>query len=279
MKNTIKDKENPINYVSGLASDLHVYEMNDVLSANYYPTRYDPYEIKQLFPYLEPSKMRVSAISKKYEGKTDKVEKWYGTEYRIEHLDPKFVDELSSSDLSNEAFRIPNANEFIPTDLSLIKHEQELNVLPKYPRVIHSSTLSRLWYKEDTKFLLPKTVIKMELRNPLVYFNPTHVNMTALFVDLLLDSLTEYLYPAELAGLKYNIAGSSYGINVSLSGFNNKIDRLLDTIFERMVTFTIDPDRFNILKERVRMIWRFLLTNAFINAPLKVHKKLDEFRS
>lgn len=233
-----------------MASDLHVYEMKDILKANFYPDLFEPNEISALFPYLTPDKMRVSAISKKYEGKTDKIEKWYGTEYRMEHLDSKFIKEISS-ELTNPSLKIPAPNEFIPTDLSLIKHEKSLDELPKHPRVVLSTSLSRLWYKEDVKFMLPKAVIKLELRNPLVYFNPVHVNMTALFVDLLLDSLTELLYSAELAGLKYNISGSSYGLNVGVSGFNDKIDRLLETLFDKMVSFTVNPERFNILKERV----------------------------
>lgn len=249
----IKDKENPIQYVSSLASDLHIHEMKDVLTANYYPERFEPNEIVDLFPYLTPDKMRVSAISKKYEGKTDKVEKWYGTEYRMEHLQEKFIKEISSPGLTNSALKIPAPNEFIPANLDLIKHDSPLEELPKHPRVVLSTPLTRLWYKEDVKFLLPKAVIKLELRNPVVYFNPVSVNMTALFVDLLLDSITETLYSAELAGLKYSISGSSYGLNVAVSGFNDKLDRLLETLFDKMVSFTVNPERFNILKERVSL--------------------------
>lgn len=251
----LKDKETPINYVASLASDLHVLEIPDVLSAHYYPTKYEPDEIVALFPYLEPKKMRVSAISKKYEGKTDRTEKWYGTEYKLERLDEQLVKELSSSDLSNDRLRLPAPNDFIPVDLDLIKHDTDS--LPKHPRIVYSNGLTRLWYKEDNKFLLPKAAIRLELRNPLVYFSPVNVNMTAIFVDLLLDSLTEYLYPAEMADLRYRIIATSYGLNVNVHGFNDKIDRLLKTIFERMVNFTVDPERFKILKERVWHLFLF----------------------
>lgn len=248
----LKDKENPINYVSSLASDLHIIDMPDILTANYFPKKFEPNEITDLFPYLRPDKMRVSVTSKKYEGKTNSVEKWYGTEYKLDWLDKQYVKELCADNLNNPAFKIPAKNEFIPTDLSLVKHENE--EMSKHPRVIHSTPMSRLWFKEDVKFLLPKAVIKIELRNPLVYFNPINVNMTAMFVELLLDSITEYLYSAELAGLKYNISGSSYGLNVSVSGFNDKIDRLLETLFDKMVSFKVVPERFNILKERVNYV-------------------------
>ena len=97
--------------------------------------------------------------------------------------------------------------------------------------------------------MLPKTVVKFELRNPLVYLDPLNVNMANLYVELLKDSLTEYSYMAELAGLKYSISATNYGLNLSLSGFSDKMHVLLETVVERMASLKIDPQRFNILKE------------------------------
>lgn len=241
-----KDKENPIKLVSSASSDLHIYGMREILTANYYLTKFEAEEIQSLFDYLSPEKMRVTVVSKKYEGKTDTKEPWYGTDYKIEKMSEQQLNELKACS-TNESFRLPPANTFIPSDLELVKHE--LQELPALPRIIHSSPLSRLWYKEDTKFLLPKAVVKLELRNPLVYFDPVHSNMSNMFVELLRDSLNQFLYPAELAGLKYNIYPSNYGINITLQGFSDKLNVLLETVFERMASFKIDPQRFSILKE------------------------------
>ena len=51
--------------------------------------------------------------------------------------------------------------------------------------------------------------------SPLAYRDPLHCNMNRLFVMLFKDSLTEYAYDAELAGLKYSVNVNIYGINVS----------------------------------------------------------------
>ena len=243
-----KDKEKPIHLVSSLSADMHVYAMERVLSAGYYLTKFEPELIESLYKYLVPDKMRVTLISKKFQGHTDKVEKWYGTEYRMEKMNQHQLQELNSCG-KNSAFSLPPKNTFIPSNLELIKHDEWLHDLPKIPRIIYNTSLARLWYKEDAKFLLPKAVLKFEIRNPIVYFNPTHVNMSNLFVELLKDSLTEYSYAAELAGLKYNINPSNYGMNVSLSGFSDKMNVLLETVFERIASFRVDPQRFNVLKE------------------------------
>lgn len=259
---TFKDKEKPINLVSSVTSDLHVYSLDQILTANYYLTKFDPEAIQSVYDHLLPDKMRVTVVSKKYEGKTDKKETWYGTDYRVEHLSNEQLNELKSCGL-NPAFSIPPKNTFIPNDLSIIQHDTQN--LPQVPRIIHSSPLTRLWYKEDTKFLLPKAVVKLELRNPIVYFDPVHLNMTNLFVELLSDSLNQFLYPAELAGLKYRINPSNYGLNVTLSGFSDKLDVLLETVFERMASFKVDPQRFNILKES----YKRELTNFEAEQPYK----------
>jgi insulysin len=226
--------------------------MENILTANYYLTKFDSELIQSLYSYLVPEKMRVSVISKKYEGKTNLIEKWYGTEYKVEKLNDILINELKSCE-QNDAFHLPQENSFIPKDFNLVNH-QDVEV-SKFPSIIYSSSLSRLWFKDDTKFLLPKAVIKFELRNPLIYIDPVNVNMANLFVELLYDSLTEYTYSAELAGLKYTIKPTNYGLNIGLSGFSDKMDVLLKFLFDRMASFEINKQRFNILKESVSFIF------------------------
>ena len=252
---TFKDKEKPMNFVSSLVTDMHIYEMERVLTANYFLTRFDPPLIKSVYDYLQPEKMRVTVVSKKYEGQTDATERWYGTEYKMTKLSSAQLERLNNAGLDEQAFRLPLPNSFIPTDLSLVEtNPPPATECKPHPRIIQSTPLARLWYKEDTKFMLPKAVLKFELRNPLVYLDPVHVNMCNLFVELLSDALTEYSYAAELAGLKYNIKRTNYGLNVGLSGFSDKMNVLLETLFHSMVSFRVDPQRFAILKESVSEI-------------------------
>lgn len=247
IKFEFKDKEKPINYVSSLTSDMHVHGMEDVLSANYYLTKYDPDAIKDLYKYLTPEKMKVAVISKKYEGNTDKKEQWYDTEYSEQKLAKEQLDALNSCGL-NENLSIPPVNAFIPNDLNIIKHQNPEN-LPKFPRIIQSSALTRLWYKEDLKFLLPKAYLKFELRNPLVYFDPVTVNMTNLFIELFRDALVEQFYDADLAGLNFRMNPSNYGMTIHFSGFNDKMNVLVNDFFGKLANFRVDPKRFEILKE------------------------------
>ena len=58
-----------------------------------------------------------------------------------------------------------------------------------------------------------------------MYIDPLNANLSTLLVQLFRDSLNEYAYAAEIAGLKYNLNSTAYGITVSCDKGN---DTLLD---------------------------------------------------
>ena len=59
------------------------------------------------------------------------------------------------------------------------------------------------------------TLVKIICFSPLVYIDPLHANLATMLTSLFRDSLNEYAYAAEIAGLKYNLSSTAYGINVS----------------------------------------------------------------
>jgi insulysin len=102
-----KDKEKPINFVSSIVSDMHLpIRMENILTSNYYLNKFEPALIASVYEHLVPEKMRVTVLSKKYQGKTDRVEKWYGTEYKEEKIPQETLDKLSKCGL-NDAFKLP----------------------------------------------------------------------------------------------------------------------------------------------------------------------------
>jgi len=51
--------------------------------------------------------------------------------------------------------------------------------------------------------------------SPLAYLDPISCNMTYMFVQLFKDALNEYAYAAELAGMKWELTNTKYGMIVS----------------------------------------------------------------
>lgn len=57
----------------------------------------------------------------------------------------------------------------------------------------------------------------------MAYVDPLHFNLCHLFVQLVKDSLNEYAYAAELAGLSYSLGNARLGISVSTHYKNYEI--------------------------------------------------------
>lgn len=81
--------------------------------------------------------------------------------------------------------------------------------------------------------------------------------VSRLFADLVGDSLTEFSYNADLAGLSYTYASHSFGTYLVVWGYNDKLPLLLHHIFEKIKGLKVKPDRLNVMKEQVRIRVQF----------------------
>jgi len=241
-----KDKENPRSYVCSTARCLHEFGVEDVIQGQFIMRHFKSDLIKMILSYLVPSKVRITLIAKLFEGKTDLVEEWYGTEYSVNKIPQKYIEEWENVPL-NPSLQLPEENEFIPTDFSIRERPQDPSSIPT---LIKDDSLLKVWFKQDNTFLLPKACLLFEITSPLAYVDPVHCNMAHLFVELLKDSLNEYAYAAEIAGVNYKLENTMYGIYLSIKGYNHKQPVLLKKIFDRMANFQVDPKRFPLIKER-----------------------------
>lgn len=113
---------------------------------------------------------------------------------------------------------LPGENAFIPTNFETNKRDITNPV--KRPDLIENSPMLRLWHKKDDTFWVPRANVWILLRSPLVYATPSNCVKARLYADLLKDSLNEYAYDAEVAGLCYNIENQLEGMLVSIT-YNN----------------------------------------------------------
>ncbi|KAK7811466.1 hypothetical protein U0070_008667, partial [Myodes glareolus] len=203
-----KDKERPRGYTSKIAGKLHYYPLNGVLTAEYLLEEFRPDLIDMVLDKLRPENVRVAIVSKSFEGKTDRTEQWYGTQYKQEAIPEEVIQRWQNAEL-NGKFKLPTKNEFIPTNFEILSLEKDAT---PYPALIKDTAMSKLWFKQDDKFFLPKACLNFEFFSPFAYVDPLHCNMAYLYLELLKDSLNEYAYAAELAGLSYDLQNTIYGI-------------------------------------------------------------------
>ena len=142
---------------------------------------------------------------------------------------------------------MPDPNEFIPTNFDLAP--RDLHALNKIPSILHDDEYSRLWFKQDDEFLLPKVCTTMLLRSPLAYLDPHHVNLLHMLALLFEDQTNEKLYAASLAGLSHSTSATKYGLLITLRGYHQKQAVLLERIIDLLLAFEVDETRFPALKD------------------------------
>ncbi|KAJ5104328.1 hypothetical protein NUU61_001675 [Penicillium alfredii] len=256
-----KQKTPASRFTSRLSSVLQKPLPREWLLSGSLLRQFDPVLIKKALSYLRADNFRLVIVSQDYPGQWDQKEKWYGTEYKVEKIPQEFLGGIQKALESTAATRtsdvhMPHRNEFVPTRLSVEKKEDAEPA--KTPKLIRHDERVRLWFKKDDRFWVPKGSVNVTLRNPLVWATPANLIKTKLYCELVRDSLDEYSYDAELAGLDYHLAANILGLDISVGGYNDKMSVLLDKVLTTMRGLVINPDRFHIIKER--------LTRAFRNA-------------
>ncbi|XP_034755125.1 insulin-degrading enzyme isoform X2 [Etheostoma cragini] len=240
-----KDKERPRGYTSKVAGLVHYYPLEEILAAEYLLEDFRPDLIEMVLDKLRPEHVRVAVVSKSFEGQTNKTEEWYGTQYKQEAISEESIEKWAGADL-NGKFKLPMRNEFIPTNFEIYPLEKDS---PSVPALIKDTAMSKVWFKQDDKFFLPKACLNFEFFSRYLYADPLHCNMTYLLLMLLKDDLKEYTYAARLAGLVYGLSSGMNAILLSVKGYSDKQHILLKKIIEKMATFVIDEKRFDIIKE------------------------------
>ncbi len=86
-------------------------------------------------------------------------------------------------------------------------------IMPKIHFINYLKRISILNY--ESKILNVVSILFLTFKfSPLGSVDPLHSNMNAIYVELVEDSLTEFVYPAQLGGLQYELSALNYGIQV-----------------------------------------------------------------
>lgn len=239
---------------SGLSASMQKPLPREWLLSGNVVRKYDAEAISKTLSYLQPDNCRLTIVAQELDELKEgvKQEKWYGTEYKIEKLPQDFQDDIKKAASATKEQRpaelhLPAKNEFIPTRLEVEK--KEIAEPSKAPTLIRNEQNVRLWYKKDDQFWVPKANFNVYLRNPTTKSSARNAAIAQLYADLVQDSLTEYSYDAEIAGLSYSLyAGSGFLIDVG--GYNDKMAVLLEKVLVSLRDLDIKTERFEIIKER-----------------------------
>lgn len=181
----------------------------------------------------------ITIVSKTFEDKLNKKEKWYGTKYAISPVSLSTLSQwMNCKRASDLGVDYPRQNVFIPSEeglrvkkpisdtgsASMTMEERLTPVAP--PILIRDDGPDGKWtvyFKQDDRFGQPKAYIIFELLTKDVYASPEKAALASLYQVSANDKLVEFAYDAGLAGLTYDIQVLPRGVRLTFGGYNDKL--------------------------------------------------------
>lgn len=227
---TFQEGSRPSQLVQRLSMGMHEYSVKDILQGPYLWSKFNPDHIKELLNQFNPDNLIRTFTTPN--AQTDKVETWFNAPYKTQSIATETLEAWKN--VSPETgLHIPEANPFIPHDVSIIKGTDQMIPLP-----LDTANNMEVWHLPDTQFLGPQSSIYINLRSNLSKLTPLNQVMIDAWINLLNDHLNSFSYPAALAGQNYNLYSHMRGIGIRLYGYRDKQDVLLEEILTEIKAFT-----------------------------------------
>lgn len=253
-----KGQSAPLNYVMGISNSMHYYPSDKILSAHYLIEAYRPDLIGDVLQRLRLDNALITVVANGFTNVS--VTEHYQVPYSVGQLPKKLLADISTVEV-NEKILLPLKNDLLPQDLSLMV----VDVQQEKPIKIHQSNGLELWHKPLHRFDLPKSTAYYSFQKLSLHADMRSSLLTNLYVGLLNDTLNEWVYSAQMAGLHYGFYAHSRGLTLKLSGFNDKQALLLRQLSVRILAAKFTPEQF----QRIKAQWLRQLANTEKQAPYK----------
>lgn len=236
-----QDKFNVASFARNLSGNLQYYPPNHILDVG---RTFDTFDAKLIRSYLNditPQNVRVVKTDPAFE--SDTKEERYDVAYSIAPL-PAAKIEAWSKAAPVAGLKLPTPNPFIAEDLTL----NTSNIINTPAQAVDKAGL-KLWYVNDNEFELPKASLNLRLYSPKVYASDNHKAALPLHTAIIRDMMTTESYAASQAGLYYGVNNSSRSYNITVQGYNDKIDIFLKNVLGKMSADSITEDTFDRIKK------------------------------
>lgn len=240
-----KERGDVMGEVSALAGKMHKIDSALLFGVDYRLSDFDAPLIKRLGGYLsrdnvlrivtapEVKTLHASA-QKAAASKADDTEAFVQTAlYQV----PYFVDRrykpasLALDKALVGQLALPEKNLFVPKNLSLINHFDDL------PQPLIKSARFNAWHASNIQFDVPKAIMRIRLKSALVEQDARHAALAALLADVMRADLNPVTYQAAMAGANFGVNATARGIDFSISGYSDSLDELLDYAVKRLKLF------------------------------------------
>jgi len=260
-----QEPANPRSLVSSLSRRLQEYPPAEIITAPYAYEEWQPDLLEAVLDHLRPDNLLMTFTSRTVE--TDTLDTWYGTAYRFSPLAQERLEAWQHHPLETE-LAIAAPNPFLPEDLALkplleAPLPEGVNPATVKPALVHDEGGIRVWFRQDAEFRVPRANFFVYAMTPL-FSETLRSSLLASFVmSLVNDQLNEFSYPANLAGSFFGINARSRGFTLSVNGYSDKQEVLLEELLRSLGAAEFEQERFDIIKTEMLRGWQ----NAALRTP------------
>ncbi|WP_351122945.1 insulinase family protein [Shewanella sp. T24-MNA-CIBAN-0130] len=237
-----------LDLASHLSINMHHYDIENIIYGDYRMDEMLEDETKYLLSLMSATNMRLLTVAK--ESQVDNQAQWYDTPYQVRPLQAQQIKKWSAVSI-REDLKLPEKNPFIVSDPQARANKSNTPV----PTIVAEGEGYRIWHKKDDEFNVPKGHLYLSLDSDQASSTPRQAALTRLYVEMLIDYLTEPTYQAEVAGLNYNIYPHQGGITLHLTGFTGNQEKLLTLIIKKARERNFTEQRFNMIKKQILRSW------------------------
>lgn len=243
-----RKEKSSIENVQEIAVNMKYFQDSDIIVGRSACPDFNASIMREFIERLNEQKFNLLILSDKSCAPHRMKEQWFQTEYTSVNFPQEYKKLWNERWLMNELY-LPKSNEFLCKSFGIFSNPSEQE--ERYPRKIFENDVCELYYKMDKSYQLPYAYIYIYFISPLAQQSVASLNMTSIYSMCVKNFLSEKLYPATLAGYSYKLNSVDSGLILRLSGFNEKLQLILDIIVKEMKK-TISKCTFETFKKELK---------------------------
>ena len=272
------EEPQPIDNVEKLCENMQIYPPELIITGAQLFHDLDTKLILDCTKALKPESMCLFMTAREFANETDQVEPWFKANYKVEDIPEEWEKNWKNIEVYKELF-LPEPNRFIAKDTNLKQLDpRHISPLPK--RLVETNS-GELFYKFDTQFKQPRAMINIQVIVPSIRDSLENAVCMDLLIDCLVQEMRTNIYPADVCQLEHQVYITERGFQIKLSGLNDKLSLLLETILGHFAAFhdNFKQDMFEAVKDQLKKYYYNDFTEPeWLMTELKLFMTKDVYR-
>jgi len=255
MQYQYQSRDDAFDVISDIAYNLIDEDLATYPERTLIPNSYNPESIASLSSALQPESAVyfVMADPKKTGIPTEQKEKWMAAEYTIQAFPQDALTALKEVG-PNPKIEMPESNPFIPVHLALVESPKDAKEAIA-PVMISSDEKSKVYFAQDTKYMVPQASFSFSIRSPLLNGSAKSSVLLDLYLKTLNEKLSSTLFFAEAAGLHASFYNQNLKMALAIQGYSEKAPELTKQIFEQIKALSLSKDDFELYRDSLLSVY------------------------